>query len=218
MVFCVVKVCQKFFFAEKSSGSSCRHCQRCLRYWKFHFHELDWHLGIDFIAASGRRFERNPSWLFFSGWCDQKGAYLHAALCWRNFVCILWSLALKSHGIIPPVSCVWMNFIQESFIFLVFPNMPYKHPVESPNVLSDRFPPPGSCCFSPLENPRQYGDLQPSVHRIFGVHFAPRVELRKGFTKDSLWPPVPVRVLGCPRKLGSMVRKWVITPIYPIYR
>ena len=26
------------------------------------------------------------------------------------------------------------------------------------------------------------------------------------------------RTLGCPRKLGSMVSKWVITPIYLIYR
>ena len=29
---------------------------------------------------------------------------------------------------------------------------------------------------------------------------------------------LPQPMLGCPRKLGSMVRKWVITPIYPIYR
>ena len=123
-----------FLFAEKSSGSSCWHCQRCLRHWKFHFHELDWHLGIDFIAASGRRFERNPRLAFFTGWCDQKGAYLHAALCWSCF--FFWEFCMyfmePSHGIIPPVSSVWMNFIQETFIFWYSLNMPDKHPVESP--------------------------------------------------------------------------------------
>ena len=34
----------------------------------------------------------------------------------------------------------------------------------------------------------------------------------------NLSPYHPYVLLGCPRKLGSMVSKWVITPIYPIYK
>ena len=32
------------------------------------------------------------------------------------------------------------------------------------------------------------------------------------------FPASYVCLLGCPRKLGSMVSKWVITPVYPSYR
>ena len=29
---------------------------------------------------------------------------------------------------------------------------------------------------------------------------------------------VAIKLLGCPRKVGSMVSKWVIPPIYPMYK
>ena len=70
-----------------------------------------------------------------------------------------------------------MNFIQESFIFWYSQTCRCQ---TSSWVTKRAFGPFSSTWkfFSPVFNPRQYGDLHQRVHRIFGVHFATRVHAK----------------------------------------
>jgi len=50
---------------------------------------------------------------------------------------------------------------------------------------------------------------------VFSDHFGSKMTSGSYLTI----PAFPMeKLLGCPRKLGSMVSKWVIIPIYPIYK
>ena len=55
------------------------------------------------------------------------------------------------------------------------------------------------------------------IHRLGGEL---EVEQRKEETERGaeLGIGKGVGILGCPKKLGSIVSKWVIIPIYPIYK
>ena len=70
-----------------------------------------------------------------------------------------------------------------------------------------------------------YGNQKKTIDKLLGEFHVPKT--KKKNNAPDWWHFTDAKknlkkqrncALGCPRKLGSMVSKWVITPIYHIYK